>query len=110
MAPIVSATRTSTSVKPASFDVGAQHAAPLRGTSPASIAASRSISRLPPIHDRHQILYLRRLLLRDSDPIQRPLGSLDVDDQVADRMTAQPAIELVPLEQRERRQDTIFHG
>jgi len=51
-----------------------------------------------------------RLLLRQGDSIQRPLGPLDVHDQLADGLTAQSAIELVSLEERERGEHSLLHG
>src|SRR5205823_14706948 len=62
------------------------------------------------IRDRHEIFDRRRALLGERDPIQRALGPLDVRDQLADRMAAQAPVELVALEQRERREHAVFRG
>src|SRR5207245_11291876 len=88
-APMVRATKTSTRAKP---------------------RRSRTISQLPPIHDRDEVLHLRRLRLRQRDAIEGPLGPLDTGDELADRIAAQPAVELVALEEGERREHPLFHG
>src|SRR5690348_13175280 len=70
--------------------------------------ASRTISRLRSMHDGHQVLHSRRYGLRQRDPVQRPLGPLDVDDELAHRMAAQPTIELIALEEGQRGKHAIL--
>src|SRR2546428_9184337 len=101
---MVRATRTSMRVKP-NAERRTRNAEQKRDRSfrvPTSGFRIRSpcpIEPLAAVNDGHQVGHIRRLLLRQRDSIQRPLGPLDVGDQLADRMTPQPVVELTSLQE-----------
>src|SRR5436309_1076748 len=69
---------------------------------------SRGIGSLGPVDHCHHILDLGRGGLPQCHAIQRPFRSLDVDQELAERMTTQTQIELRAREQGEGNEEAIF--
>src|SRR2546425_5604438 len=63
---------------------------------------------LGPVDDRHHVLDLWRDALPQRDAIQRLLRSLDVDEELAERMATQTPIKLRALEEGEGGEEAIF--